>query len=563
MVGLALAWNVSLRREVRRRTQQYREAAAAQSESESQYRILFEMTPLPMWVFDCTTLKFLAVNDAAVSHYGYAREEFLRMTAADLRPPADSPRLEGSITDTRAEGVHETGRFRHRKKDGALIQVEIRSHSLEMAGSPARLVLVTDVTERLRLEEQLRQAHKMEAVGRLAGGVAHDFNNILNVIMGRAELLKQRVPDESPLRKHTTEILYAAERAAALTRQLLAFSRKQVLQPKVLDLNSVVGEMERLLRRLIGEDVRLVVSQEPHLGRVKADPGQMEQVLMNLVVNARDAMPRGGSLLIETRNVELDDAYVRSHAGAQPGSHVLLAVSDTGHGMDAETQRHIFEPFFTTKKPGKGTGLGLATVYGIVQQSGGFIAVYSEIGRGTTFKVYLPRVEGAVQTRPAPSPQRARGSESVLLVEDETSLRELTTELLEASGYHVQAAADGAEALAMSRRCGDPVDLLLTDVIMPGMTGRELAERLLSEHPETRVLYMSGYTDDAISQHGVLEHGVKLLSKPFTEEALTRKVREALGPPCGHEGRPRPEGRPTTDSRTPAKLDTYRLIADH
>jgi two-component system, cell cycle sensor histidine kinase and response regulator CckA len=388
-----------------------------------------------------------------------------------------------------------------------------------------------DVTEHRALEQQLQHAQKMEAVGRLAGGIAHDFNNLLMVISGYCEFLLERISPDPAVRTPAEEISKAASRATDLTRQLLAFSRKQVLTPKVLDLNAVVTDNLRMLTRLIGEDVDLVMIPGGSLGMVKADPGQVEQVIMNLAVNARDAMPKGGKLTIETANVSLDENYVRTHAPAAPGEYIMLAVSDTGMGMDADTQTHIFEPFFTTKGP-KGTGLGLSTVYGIVKQSGGYIWVRSEPGRGTTFKIYLPRV-AAMEETVSPQPpvtvaEETRGQETILLVEDDATVRHLTRDYLRVQGYNVLEAADPAVALQITIAHSGPIQLLLTDVIMPGMNGRELAEQVGSVRPETRVLYMSGYTENAIGHNGTLEPGINLLQKPFTLPALKTKVRETL-----------------------------------
>ena len=396
-----------------------------------------------------------------------------------------------------------------------------------------------DVTERRALEQQLRQAQKMEAVGRLAGGIAHDFNNLLTVISGYSEFLLERIGADPALRGPAQEIANAAERATALTRQLLAFSRKQMLAPKVLDLNGVVAENLKMLTRLIGEDIDLVMVPGPDIGAVKADPGQIEQVIMNLAVNARDAMPHGGKLTIETANVTLDDNYARFHAPVKPGDYVMLAISDTGMGMDAETQAHIFEPFFTTKGL-KGTGLGLSTVYGIVKQSGGYIWVYSEAGKGTSFKIYLPRVSAtgealAAQPALAASEQPSPGHETILLVEDEENLRRLARQSLENQGYNVIDAADGAAAIQISQAHQGPIHLLLTDVIMPGMNGRELANQVSPTRPEMRVLYMSGYTENHIGHNGTLDEGITLLQKPFTLPALKAKVREVLDTPLPQE----------------------------
>jgi nitrogen-specific signal transduction histidine kinase/ActR/RegA family two-component response regulator len=390
---------------------------------------------------------------------------------------------------------------------------------------------VEDITERKRLEQQLLQSQKMEAIGRLAGGVAHDFNNVLTAIMGYSELLLRGTGSEESRRRNTEQIKKAAERAASLTSQLLAFSRRQVLTMRVLDLNDVVAVLEPMLRRLIGEDIALVTVPGRALERTKADVGQIEQVIMNLVVNARDAMPRGGTLTIETTNVELDQAYMDRHGLVPPGAYVKLAVSDTGCGMDAETQSHIFEPFFTTKEPGKGTGLGLSTVYGVIKQSGGYIWVYSEPGQGTTFKVYLPRVDEAV-TAIAPhavSAESPRGTETVLLVEDDEGVRELAGGALERSGYSVLMACGGEEALLLSGRHAGAIHLLVTDVVMPGIGGRELAERLVPLRPDMKVLYMSGYTDDAVVRYGVLVEEAAYLQKPFTPDVLLQRVRQMLG----------------------------------
>jgi len=370
----------------------------------------------------------------------------------------------------------------------------------------------------------------MEAVGRLAGGIAHDFNNLLTAITGYADTLESNLKGEDALRKNAEEIRRAAERAAALTSQLLAFSRKQVLRPRVLDLRDVVARMEEMLRRLIGENIALCTAVDEGLWRVKADQGQIEQVIMNLVVNARDAMPQGGRLLIEARNVELDGSYVSRHMAVNPGSYVLLAVSDDGMGMSNETISHLFEPFYTTKEQGKGTGLGLATVYGIVTQSGGHIWVYSEPGEGTTFKIYLPRVEGEVE-EVLPARQEAipvEGSETILLVEDDDLVRNMICETLKQNGYTMLNAASGDEALNL---CGDHqgvIDLLVTDVVMPGMNGRELAERLSTAYPRLKTLFISGYTDHGIVHNGILDPETDFLQKPFKLDALARKIRQIM-----------------------------------
>ena len=397
-----------------------------------------------------------------------------------------------------------------------------------------------DITERRALEQQLRQAQKMEAVGRLAGGIAHDFNNLLMVISGYSEFLLERVGSDPEVRAHAQEIANAAGRATSLTRQLLAFSRKQMLAPKIVDLNSVVTENVKMLTRLIGEDIDLVMVPGTDIGAVKADPGQIEQVIMNLAVNARDAMPHGGKLTIETDNVTLDANYARFHAPVKPGDYVMLAISDTGVGMDADTQAHIFEPFYTTKGL-KGTGLGLSTVYGIVKQSEGYIWLYSEAGKGTSFKIYLPRFSAtgeALATQPAlaaEADQPSPGHETILLVEDEENLRRLARQYLENQGYNVIDAPDGSTAIQISQAHKGPIHLLLTDVIMPGMNGRELANKVSPTRPEMRVLYMSGYTENHIGHNGTLDEGITLLQKPFTLPALKAKVREMLDTPLPQE----------------------------
>jgi two-component system, cell cycle sensor histidine kinase and response regulator CckA len=391
----------------------------------------------------------------------------------------------------------------------------------------------TDVTSLKSLEQQLRQAQKMEAFGQLAGGVAHDFNNLLTIILGYSELMLFSLPPDDGSREPAQEIRNAAERAALLTRQLLAFSRKQVVEAQVLDLNGVVAGMEKMLKRLIGEDVELTAVPAPGLASVKADPGQVEQVILNLAVNARDAMPQGGKITIETANVDLDEGYGQSHAEVVPGRYVLLAVSDTGCGMTEEVKAHVFEPFFTTKEVGKGTGLGLATVFGIVKQSGGHIRVYSEAGHGTTIKIYLPSVAGAVpavQSIVEPEPARS-GGQTILLVEDEKAVRAMTGLALRSKGYTLLEAANGEEAVRLGEQHTGPIHLLMSDVVMPRMGGRQLAERLTSQHPEMRVLFVSGYTDDAVVRHGVLRAEVAFLQKPFTMDALHRKVQKILDGP--------------------------------
>jgi two-component system cell cycle sensor histidine kinase/response regulator CckA len=421
-----------------------------------------------------------------------------------------------------------SARFRH--QDGSWHDGE--GNMTNRLHEPAVRALVfnyRDVTAQRQLEQQFRQAQKMEAVGRLAGGVAHDFNNLLTVITSYGELLFEDLPEGDPRRDDLEQIRKAALDATGLTRQLLAFSRQQVLEPQVLDLNAVVGGAQKMLRRLIGEDVDLAVVPAPGLGAVKADPGQIEQVIMNLSVNARDAMPDGGKLTISLSNVELDATYTQGHSVVAPGAYVLLSVSDTGTGMDDHIKAHVFEPFFTTKERGKGTGLGLATVYGIVKQSGGFIWVYSELGRGTTFKIYFPRVdEVAPSVAMSAAPQSLRGTETVLVAEDAGPVRAVTLQVLRRLGYTVLEAPDGQSALEIAAKHQGPLPLLITDVVMPEMSGRQLADRLKDQRPELKVLFVSGYTDDAITRHGILEPGIAFLQKPFTPESLARKVRDVL-----------------------------------
>lgn len=485
-------------------------------------------------IITTTSGVIIYVNPAFERNSGYSRAEAVGQTPQLLKSDQHDPDFYEVLWTTLRAGQVWRGRFVNKRKDDALYTEDatitpIRNDN----GAITNYVSVQhDVTRELQLEEQYRQSQKMEAIGRLSGGVAHDFNNLLLVINGYSELLLNRYLDiESPLRKHVEEIQKAGERAAGLTNQLLAFSRKQVLEPKVLNLNTIVAEMDKMLRRLIGEDIDLVTALRDGLGQVKADPGQLEQVLLNLAVNARDAMPQGGKLTIETANIELDDAYARQHAEVQSGHYVMLAVSDTGSGIDRETLARIYEPFFTTKAQGKGTGLGLSTVYGIVKQSGGHIWVYSELGRGTTFKVYLPRVQETVEVvEPDPARlEQPQGLETILLVEDDERVRELVRTLLEEEGYTVLVAHNGDEALRFCQQYDGPAHLLVTDIVMPGgINGRQLSERLAPLYPELKVLFMSGYTDEAIVHHGVLEHHVAFLQKPFTLVALLRKVREIL-----------------------------------
>jgi two-component system cell cycle sensor histidine kinase/response regulator CckA len=622
-------------------------------ESERQYRLLFETNPHPMWVFETGSLEIVETNQAAILHYGYSRSEFLSMKILDIRPPEDIPAVRHSVMMRKAGRV-EGERWKHRKRDGTLIDVEITSHELSFYGRPAVLVQARDITEQLRnverlqqseerfskafrsspmaitistrtegryvdvndaflkmiglrreevvghtshelniwafpedrnrmiqeldlrggvspfetvlisrtngdrkvsfsaeliqldevpcvlaitsdvteakrLEEQFRQAQKMEAVGRLAGGVAHDFNNMLSVILGFCDLAQERLNQESTGRD-INQIRKAAHRAAVLTRQLLAFSRQQLLLPRVLDLNEVVADITPMLSRVIAKNTSMKFVLNPSLGSVKADLGQMEQVLMNLVVNAQDAMPDGGKIFIETANAELDKSYRVVDQAIEAGPYVLLSVSDTGSGMDSQTMSRIFEPFFTTKPPGEGTGLGLSMVYGVIRQSGGYIWVYSEPRKGTTFKIYLPRIDEPADPLPLPVPEIAtkRGSETILVVEDEENLRELIVELLKSEDYQVLEAKTEPEAIAASETFGEAIHALLTDIMLPNMSGTGLALRLKESRPDIKVLYMSGYTGNLMTHYGVLSSVDAFIQKPFTKQSLLRELRGVL-----------------------------------
>jgi len=462
---------------------------------------------------------------------GYTPQDTESSLAFDQIHPEDREKVHKAASEARLTGVGQSVEYRMRHKNGSWRSLESRTSTiLGGQSSVERLVIVNrDVTERKQLEEQFRQAQKMEAVGRLSGGVAHDFNNLLGVIIGYGEILQEDLPAGHALRGSVDEILKAGHRAASLTRQLLAFSRQQQLDPTILDLNAVVRDMEKMLQRLIGEDVELKTGLDASLARIKADQGQIEQAVMNLAVNARDAMPSGGKLTLSTSNFHMDESFVRRYPyPVQIGDYVMFTISDNGTGMDAATRARIFEPFFTTKEKGKGTGLGLSMVYGIVKQSGGYIDVASEPGSGTTFKIYLPKVDAPVA---APTktdlPASLRGKETILLVEDETSLRALAAHLLESCGYTVLEASSGEQALEIGLQQCD-IHLLFTDVVMPGISGRVLADQLVQQRPRLQVLYTSGYTGQTVGAHGVLAEGSHFLPKPFTKETLARKIREVL-----------------------------------
>ena len=517
---------------VNRDVTERKRAEEALRRSEAGFRSVVEDAPYGIYRAS-TTGKFLQVNPALRKMLGYeAAEDLLgRDLASEIfRHTGDYQRLIEFLT--RTDEIKDV-EVEWKRRDGTPITVRCSGRRVnDENGAPAYLeVFAEDVTEKRVLERQLRMAQKMEAIGRLSGGIAHDFNNLLGVIIGYSRVLRKALANNAALCEHAVEIEKAGQRAASLTKQLLAFSRQQVLTPAVLNLNTLASDMEKMLPRLLGEDVEVSLTLDPDLGNVKADQSQIEQVIMNLAVNARDAMPMGGKLKIQTANMELDQAYTWNHPGSKVGSYVMLAVTDTGTGMDAGTLTHIFEPFFTTKERGKGTGLGLATVYGVVKQSNGYIWVDSAPGKGASFQIYLPRHVGepAVDEQKVDLGEKLGGSESILLVEDAEPLRKLAQTFLAAAGFRVLSAASGEDALEVAARHGGTFDLLLTDVVMPGMNGRVLAEQLLPRQPGMKVLYMSGYTDSFIAGHGVLDPGgAQLLHKPFTEEVLIRKVREVL-----------------------------------
>ena len=512
---------------------EYKRNEEALRRSEARYRSLVQSAVYGIYRSSLEG-RFFDVNPALIAMLGYdSAEEILALD------PKSDVFLEASEQERVMREFQRGARLdnvevRWKRKNGGAITVRLSGRVVNNPGETAEVVeiIAEDITERRVLENQFRQAQKMEAVGRLAGGVAHDFNNLLMVISGYAEVLLEQTRKGNPLYPKIEAIHQAADRATNLTHQLLAFSRKQLLELKVVDLNIIIEDMERLLRPLIGENIELQTQLAPDLGRTRADAGQIEQVLMNLVVNAKDAMPRGGKIIIHTANAALNnDDRRREYSYLQPGSYVVLSVSDTGEGMDKETQLRIFEPFFTTKEKGKGTGLGLSTVYGIIKQSRGYVLVESEPGQGTTFRIYLPRVEDALEPTHAVGAARthAGGSETVLLVEDEESVRQLVRETLESKGYKILEADNGEAALQIVAGHSGTIDMLITDVVMPGMSGRELSARLCASRPQTKVLYLSGYTEDAIVHEGVVDPDTAFLQKPFTLQMLARKVREVLG----------------------------------
>ena len=490
-------------------------------------------------IFTCDMLgNITSLNRAGERVTGYTADEALKMNIAQAVSPDDIPKVRHMLSRKRLHDVATVYDLELTTKSGGKAEVEVSSRAIIKNGAPVGVQgIARDITDRKRMEDDLRLSHaqlqqsqRLEAVGQLAGGVAHDFNNLLTAIIGYSDFALRKMRANNPIKRDIEEIKKAANRAATLTRQLLAFSRKQILKPEILDLNLVVGDMHKMLQRLIGEDINLVTTLASLPDPVKADRGQVEQIIMNLVVNARDAMPFGGSVTIETANVVLDGAYTSEHLPVKPGKYVMLAVSDTGLGMDENTQVHIFEPFFTTKELGKGTGLGLSTVYGIVKQSGGFIWVYSELNVGTTFKIYLPSLsefDFAHEAATFDAPDKAETG-TVLLVEDDPLVRDVAFRALESAGYRVLESGNGHGALAMAHSCEDEIDLLITDVVMPLMGGRELAQELSALHPKTSILYMSGYTDDAVVRHGIMDKDIEYLQKPFTPESLVRRVGEVL-----------------------------------
>jgi two-component system, cell cycle sensor histidine kinase and response regulator CckA len=499
--------------------------------SETRYRSLVQSSVYGIYRSSLEG-RFLDVNPALITMLGYASAEEVLLLDPEKDVFAHSEEHTRLIAEFRLSGRLDGIELKWKRKDGRTITVRISGRAVSNADEPADVLeaIAEDITDRRVLEDQFRQAQKMEAVGRLAGGVAHDFNNLLMVISGYAEVILANLSEDHPLYEKGRAIQSAADRATTLTRQLLAFSRKQLLELKVVDVNAIVSDMERLLRPLIGESVEFVTTLAPDAAHTRADAGQLEQVLMNLVVNAKDAMPGGGKLAIETENIFVDENHRRPQTFIRPGNYVLLTVRDSGLGMDKETQSRIFEPFFTTKEKGKGTGLGLSTVYGIVKQSGGYVMVQSEEGRGTSFHIYLPRAEGAVERHQAPVAHTALGgTETVLLVEDEEPVRQLVRDTLAAKGYQVVEAENGETGLAAAAQHKGNIDLVITDVVMPGLGGRELVKRLAETRPQTKVLYLSGYTEDSILSDGAFEQGTAFLQKPFTLQNLSRKVREVLG----------------------------------
>ena len=510
---------------------------------DSDPRILSDAAPEPMFVVDEAAFTILESNSAAVQKYGYSREELQGMGLRNLIAVDDRDHFD-ELLRREAGAAPDFFDIRHVLRNGKTVDVDMLMHRIRYAGRRALLVVPQDATRRRHLEEQLRQAQKMEAVGMLAGGIAHDFNNLLTIINGYSQMVLGSLPEQDENRTSVEQIMKAGERAAELTHQLLTFSRRQVVRPKALDLNNVVASTAVMLRRLIGEHIELRIVAGPDLARIHADPGQLQQVILNLAVNSRDAMPNGGTLILETQNVELGEPYVSATGTLQPGHYVMLAVTDTGTGMDEETRSHLFEPFFTTKEQGQGTGLGLSTVYGIVKQSNAETVVYSEPGHGTCIKIYFPVVaEAPVEDVAVGLESRAlSGTETILLVEDEEAVRKLVRRTLEKQGYELLVAGSGAEALQIVNGHPGRIHMVITDVVMPQMGGRQLAECLKDLRPEIRILFVSGYTESAVLHSGNLAPGVTFLQKPFTPLALAKRVRDLLDRADGVPDSPKTEG---------------------
>jgi PAS domain S-box-containing protein len=553
-IGRAVRYAIERKRvEENRRAREAAEAATHRAEQtarelEHNYRQLFDSNPHPMYVFDTDTLDFLEVNDAAASYYGYPRADLLTLDITRLCLAEDVTILTGAIAD--AGAVDRWGPLRQIKRDGSVVEVNITSHALSFNGRPARCAVIEDITEKEHLEPRLRQSQRLESLGQLAGGVAHDFNNLLNIIIGYAtmcvcdiEEAGQNDPRWRPMLDDLKQIVQAGDRATNLTRQLLSFARAEVSQLQIIDLNAVVDGVEQLLRRTIDEDIELITCPAGEVWPVRADPGQIEQVLLNLVVNARDAMPTGGTITVEIDPFTVDEHYAAYHPGVDVGRHMRLRVTDTGTGMSQATIDRAFEPFFTTKPKGHGTGLGLATIYGIITQAGGHAQITSEVGAGTTFTASFPVTEQAAdeqaQTAPAvrdPYPPGLPG-ETILLAEDEDSLRLLTNRILTRHGYTVIAASNGREALELATRHAASIDLILTDVIMPHMNGQDLARTLQAAHPGLPVIYMSGYAEPMLASRNTLPAGINLLSKPITEHQILAAIRRELDTRRGNETR--------------------------
>jgi len=518
-----------------------RDMLSAFQKSEKMVLALLESASQAIISIDRTG-RIVLVNRRTEEMFNYTRDELLgariEMLLPESKRPSHGRQREDYFNRPRIRPMGIGMDLAGRRRDGSEFPVEVSLSNIETDEGLFAIAFVSDISQRKQLEEQLVHAQKMEAVGRLAGGVAHDFNNMLTVISGYTRMILDELSPHDPLREYADEIGKAADRAGAITNQLLAFSRRQVIVPRVVNINTVVAQTEKMLRRLLGEDIQLAIDLQPDLQNTKVDPTQIEQAIVNLAVNARDAMPSGGQIYIETANVHLDEEYVRTHLGVKPGDFVMVAMSDTGHGMDPATRQRIFEPFFTTKEKGKGTGLGLATVYGMVKQSGGDIWVYSEPAKGTTFKLYFPVVAEGVtdQVSSASVGGNRQANETVLVVEDEKPVRDLTVRMLRQLGYNVLSAASGAEAIEISQSYSKKISLLLTDVVMPNMSGRQVADALMSTRPDIKVLYLSGYTENTVIHHGI-GSGVEFLPKPFSREALSKKMNDIIGESSGAVGR--------------------------